>query len=110
MCIRDSTSPNAASLGKALDKVKHQLGVEVHVIGNNWSVDESLYGRCSDACVGFHAVQPFALFGDLIAAGSAGLLADHARFRALDGDPPGAYKTVRYVDGRVAVERAEPGV
>jgi hypothetical protein len=98
-----NTSPNAASLGKALQKVKNQLGIDVHVIGNNWSVDESLYGRCGDACVGFHAVQPFALFGDLTAAGSAGLVADHARYRVLDGDPPDAYKTVQYVYGRVAV-------
>jgi hypothetical protein len=98
-----NTSPNAASLGKALHKVKTQLGIDVHVIGNNWSVDESLYGRCGDACVGFHVVQPFALFGDPIAAGSAGLIADHARYRAIDGDPPGAYRTVQYVYGRVAV-------
>jgi ABC-type branched-subunit amino acid transport system substrate-binding protein len=98
-----NTSPNAASLGKALHKVKTQLGIDVHVIGNNWSVDESLYGLCGDACVGFHVVQPFALFGDRTAAGSAGLSADHARYRALDGDPPGAYRTVQYVYGRVAV-------
>ncbi|HEY0483670.1 MAG TPA: bifunctional serine/threonine-protein kinase/ABC transporter substrate-binding protein, partial [Kofleriaceae bacterium] len=98
-----NTSPNAASLGKALDKARAQYGIAVHVIGNNWSVDESLYDRCGDACVGFHVVQPFALFGDPTAAGTAGLLADHARHRALDGDPPGAYKTVQYVYGRVAV-------
>ncbi|HEX3765672.1 MAG TPA: bifunctional serine/threonine-protein kinase/ABC transporter substrate-binding protein [Kofleriaceae bacterium] len=98
-----NTSPNAASLGKALRKVKQQLGIDVHVIGNNWSVDESLYGRCGEPCVGFHAVQPFALFGDLTAAGTAALLADHARYRALDGEPPGAYRTVQYVYGRVAV-------
>ncbi|HEY6173191.1 MAG TPA: ABC transporter substrate-binding protein, partial [Kofleriaceae bacterium] len=98
-----NTSPNAASLGRALKKVKDQLGVAVHVIGNNWSVDESLYGRCGDACVGFHVVQPFALFGDPTAAGTAGLLADHARYRAVDGDAPDAYKIVQYVYGRVAV-------
>lgn len=98
-----NTSPNAASLGRALHKVKTQLGIDVHVIGNNWSVDESLYGRCGDACVGFHVVQPFALFGDPTAAGSAGLIADHARYRAIDGDPSGAYRTVQYVYGRVAV-------
>jgi len=98
-----NTSPNAASLGKALHKVKTQLGIDVHVIGNNWSVDESLYGRCGDACVGFHVVQPFALFGDPTAAGSPGLIADHARYRAIDGDPPGAHRTVQYVYGRVAV-------
>jgi branched-chain amino acid transport system substrate-binding protein len=98
-----NTSPNAASLGKALKKVKGQLGLEVHVIGNNWSVDESLYGRCGDACVGFHVVQPFALFGDPTAAGTPGLLADHARYRAVDGQPPDAYKIVQYVYGRVAV-------
>ncbi|HEX7838416.1 MAG TPA: ABC transporter substrate-binding protein, partial [Kofleriaceae bacterium] len=98
-----NTSPNAASLGKALEKVREQYGLDVHVIGNNWSVDESLYGRCGEPCVGFHAVQPFALFGDLTAAGTAGLLADHARYRAVDGDPPGAYKIVQYVYGRVAV-------
>jgi hypothetical protein len=98
-----NTSPNAASLGKALRKARDQLGLDIHVIGNNWSVDESLHGRCGDACVGFHVVQPFALFGDLTAAGTAGLLADHARYRAIDGEPPGAYRTVQYVYGRVAV-------
>ena len=98
-----NTSPNAASLGKALKKARELYGIDVHVIGNNWSVDESLYGRCGDACVGFHVVQPFALFGDPTAAGTAALLADHARYRALDGDPPGAYRTVQYVYGRVAV-------
>jgi hypothetical protein len=98
-----NTSPNAASLGRALRKVRDQLGLEVRVIGNNWSVDESLYGRCGDACVGFHVVQPFALFGDFTASGTAGLVADHARYRALDGDPPVAYRTVQYVYGRVAV-------
>jgi hypothetical protein len=98
-----NTSPNAASLGKALKKAHDQLGVAVHVIGNNWSVDESLYGRCGDACVGFHVVQPFALFGDPTAAGTAALLADHAHYRAVDGEPPDAHKIVQYVYGRVAV-------
>lgn len=98
-----NTSPNAASLGKALRKVKDQLGIDVRVIGNNWSVDESLYARCGDACAGFHVVQPFALFGDPTAAGTAALVADHARYRTVDGDPPGAYRTVQYVYGRVAV-------
>ena len=43
------------------------------------------------------------MFGDLTAAGTAGLLVDHATYRKLDGDPDDAYKTVQYVYGRVAV-------
>ena len=98
-----NTSTNTASLGKALKKAKDQYRLDVHVIGNNWSVDESLYSRCGAACTGFNVVQPFAMFGDLTAAGTAGLLVDHATYRKLDGDPEGAYKTVQYVYGRVAV-------
>jgi eukaryotic-like serine/threonine-protein kinase len=98
-----NTSTNTASLGKALKKAKDQLHLDVHLIGNNWSVDESLYARCGDACTGFNVVQPFALFGDLTAAGTAGLLTDHATYRKLDRDPEDAYKTVQYVYGRVAV-------
>jgi branched-chain amino acid transport system substrate-binding protein len=98
-----NTSTNTASLGKALKKAKDQYRLDVHLIGNNWSVDESLYARCGDACTGFNVVQPFALFGDLTAAGTAGLLTDHATYRKLDGDPEDAYKTVQYVYGRVAV-------
>jgi hypothetical protein len=98
-----NTSTNTASLGRALKKAKDQYRLDVHVIGNNWSVDESLYSRCGDACIGFDVVQPFGLFGDLTASGTAALLADHAAYRKLDGDPPDAYKTVQYVYGRVAV-------
>jgi len=98
-----NTSPNTASLGKALKKAKDQYGLELHLIGNNWSVDETLYTRCGDACLGFNVVQPFAMFGDLTASGTAALLADHATYRRLDGDPADAYKTVQYVYGRVAV-------
>ena len=98
-----NTSTNTASLGRALKKAKDQYRLDVHVIGNNWSVDESLYSHCGDACIGFDVVQPFGLFGDLTASGTAALLADHATYRALDGDPPDAYKTVQYVYGRVAV-------
>jgi hypothetical protein len=98
-----NTSPNAASLGRALAKARDHHGVALHVIGNNWSVDESLYGRCGDACVGFNVVQPFALFGEPTASGTARLLADHATYRRADGDPPDAYRTVQYVYGRVAV-------
>jgi serine/threonine protein kinase len=98
-----NTSTNTASLGKALKKAKDQYRLDVHVIGNNWSVDESLYSHCGDACIGFDVVQPFGLFGDLTASGTAALLADHATYRKLDGDPPDAYKTVQYVYGRVAV-------
>jgi tRNA A-37 threonylcarbamoyl transferase component Bud32 len=98
-----NTSANSAALGRAIAKATHAAGLEVHVIGNNWSVDESLFGRCGDACIGFHVVQPFAMFGDLTAAGTAGLLADHAKYRKLDGEPADAYRTVQYVYGRVAV-------
>ena len=48
-------------------------------------------------------VQPYALFGDLTMSGTQRLLADHATYRKVDGDPAGAYKTVQYVYGRVAV-------
>jgi serine/threonine protein kinase len=98
-----NTSTNTASLGKALKKARDQYRLDIHLIGNNWSVDESLYARCGDACTGFNVVQPFALFGDLTASGTAGLLTDHATYRKLDGDPADAYKTVQYVYGRVAV-------
>ena len=98
-----NTSANSAPLGRALAKAKRESAVDVHLIGNNWSVDESLHARCGDACAGFHAVQPFAMFGDATAAGTAGLLADHARYRKLDGDPADAYRTAQYVYGRVAV-------
>ena len=97
------TSANSASLGRAIAKAKQQSAVDVHIIGNNWSVDESLYGRCGDACAGFHVVQPFAMFGDPTAPGTAGLLTDHAKYRKLDGEPADAYRTVQYVYGRVAV-------
>ncbi len=59
--------------------------------------------RCGEACTGFLAVQPFAMFGDLTAAGTAALLADHERYRKLDGDPADAHRTAQYVYGRVAV-------
>jgi tRNA A-37 threonylcarbamoyl transferase component Bud32 len=98
-----NTSANSAWLGRALARAKQQHAIDVHLIGNNWAVDESLHARCGEACAGFHAVQPFAMFGDLTAAGTAGLLADHARYRKLDGEPEGAHRTVHYVYGRVAV-------
>ncbi|HEU4727621.1 MAG TPA: bifunctional serine/threonine-protein kinase/ABC transporter substrate-binding protein, partial [Kofleriaceae bacterium] len=98
-----NTSTNTASLGRALKKAKDQYRLDIHVIGNNWSLDETLYRRCGDACIGFDVVQPFGLFGDPTASGTRALLADHASYRKLDGDPPDAYQTVQYVYGRVAV-------
>ncbi|MBC7977373.1 MAG: ABC transporter substrate-binding protein [Myxococcales bacterium] len=98
-----NTSANTAALGRAIHKAKQTYGLDIHLIGNNWSVDESLYVRCGDACVGFNVVQPYALFGDLTTSGTARLLADHAAYRKLDGEPADAYKTVQYVYGRVAV-------
>jgi hypothetical protein len=97
------TSASSAALGRALAAVRREQGLDVRLIGNQWAVDESLHGRCGDACAGFYAVQPFAMFGDPTAAGTAALLADHARHRKLDGEPAGAYRTVQYVYGRVAV-------
>jgi ABC-type branched-subunit amino acid transport system substrate-binding protein len=98
-----NTSQNTIALGRALKKAKDQYHLDLHLIGNNWSVDESLYRRCGEACVGFAVVQPFGLFGDLTASGTAALLADHAAYRRLDGEPADAYRTVQYVYGRVAV-------
>jgi tRNA A-37 threonylcarbamoyl transferase component Bud32 len=98
-----NTSANSPLLARALARAKQQYALDVHLIGNNWSVDESLHRRCGHACAGFHAVQPFAMFGDLPASGTAALLADHARYRTLDGEPADAYRTVQYVYGRVAV-------
>jgi hypothetical protein len=98
-----NTSANTAALGRAISKAKEQYGLPIHLIGNSWSVDETLYARCGDACVGFNVVQPYALFGDLTMAGTARLLADHAAYRKLDGEPAEAYRTVQYVYGRVAV-------
>ncbi|HEY0189665.1 MAG TPA: ABC transporter substrate-binding protein, partial [Kofleriaceae bacterium] len=98
-----NTSGNTPALAKALKKARELYHVDLNVIGNNWSVDESLYAACGEPCVGFHVVQPFGLFGDRTASGTATLLADHATYRKLDGDPPDAYQTVQYVYGRVAV-------
>src|SRR5581483_10298020 len=82
---------------------KDQFHLDLHLLGNNWSVDESLYRQCGDACVGFSVVQPFGLFGDLTSSGTQALLADHAHFRAIDREPADAYETAQYVYGRVAV-------
>jgi ABC-type branched-subunit amino acid transport system substrate-binding protein len=98
-----NTSVNSASLGKALAKARALYHLEIQVIGNNWSVDESLQRRCGEPCVGFHVVQPFALFGDLTAQGTARMLADFTRYRQLDGEAPDAHRMVQYVYGRVAV-------
>jgi ABC-type branched-subunit amino acid transport system substrate-binding protein len=98
-----NTSKNTVALGKALKKAKDQFHLDLHLLGNNWSVDESLYRQCGEACVGFSVVQPFGLFGDRTASGTQAMLADHARFRAIDHEPADAYQTVQYVYGRVAV-------
>ncbi len=98
-----NTSVNTASLGKALAKARQQYGLTIQLIGNNWSVDESLYGQCGEPCVGFHVVQPFALFGDLSASGTARMLVDFAKYRAIDGEAPDEHRMVQYVYGRVAV-------
>lgn len=98
-----NTSTNTAALGKALAKARAQLGLQIQLIGNNWSVDESLYGQCGEPCVGFYVVQPFALFGDLTASGTARMLADFARYRQVDGEAKDAHRMVQYVYGRVAV-------
>ena len=98
-----NTSANTAVLGRVIQKASEQYGRAIHLIGNNWSVDESLYSRCGDACVGFAVVQPYALFGDLTMSGTQRLLADHATYRRIDREPADAYKIVQYVYGRVAV-------
>ena len=98
-----NTSVNTSSLGKALAKARAQSGLDIQVIGNNWSVDESLHRRCGEPCVGFYVVQPFALFGDLSASGTARMLADFARYREKDGEDAEAHRMVQYVYGRVAV-------
>lgn len=98
-----NTSTNTAALGKALAKARAQFGLQVQLIGNNWSVDESLYGQCGEPCVGFYVVQPFALFGDLTASGTARMLADFAKYRQVDGEAKDAHRMVQYVYGRVAV-------
>lgn len=98
-----NTSADTPALGRAIAKARALTGLPIQLIGNNWSVDELLYAQCGDACVGFHVVQPYALFGDPTMSGTAQLLADHARYRALDGEPVDAYRTVQYVYGRVAV-------
>lgn len=98
-----NTSANTTSLGRAIAKAKQRYGLALQLIGNNWSVDESLYGKCGAACVGFTVVQPYALFGDPTMSGTRRLLADHAAYRRLDGEPADAYQTVQYVYGRVAV-------
>lgn len=98
-----NTRVNAAHLGKALKKARAWMGFDVHVVADNWAVDEALPGLCGDACAGFDVVQPFAMFGDPSASGMAALLADHQRFRRADAEPADAYRVEQYVYGRVAV-------
>lgn len=98
-----NTSANTAALGRAIKKANDRFGLSTRLIGNNWSVDESLYERCGDACLGFAVVQPYALFGDPTMSGTRRMLADHAAYRRIDGEPADAFQTAQYVYGRVAV-------
>jgi hypothetical protein len=98
-----NTSANTAALGRAIKKANDRFGLSTRMIGNNWSVDESLYERCGDACLGFAVVQPYPLFGDPTTSGTRRMLADHATYRRIDGEPADAFQAVQYIYGRVAV-------
>lgn len=91
-------------LAKALDAVKRQLDVDVQIIVNAWGLDESVYATCGAACVGrVHGVMPFVAWGDKRAPEMAKVMALHDKYREIDGDPPHAFESVRYVQGYASV-------
>jgi hypothetical protein len=98
-----NTRTTLAYLGHALAAVKRSLGAAPNVIADNWAIDESLFGECGEACLGFHGVQPYPVFGDMSAAGMSRLLEVHAEGRRRDAELPSAHAAVQYVYGYVAV-------
>lgn len=90
-------------LGRALAAVKKSRGWSPKVITNNWSLDETLYPACGDACLGITGIHPYPVFGDRSSPGMQRVLDLHAASRAADGEPATAYATLQYVYGVVAV-------
>jgi ABC-type branched-subunit amino acid transport system substrate-binding protein len=95
------TRAELASLGKALARVKTDLGVAVSVVTNTYALDEALYAACGDGCVGFLGVQAFQAWGDPSATGMQDVMRVHAKYRAIDKEPDNAHRTVDYVAGYV---------
>ncbi len=111
-----NTRTSLASLGKALQAVRAQLGVSVTVIADTYALDEALYAACGAPCNGFLGVQPLPTYGDPALLNMANLVAVHDRWRANDGESAGLYATAEYVGGyvtadmwRILVERALDG-
>ncbi|MBI5545392.1 MAG: ABC transporter substrate-binding protein [Deltaproteobacteria bacterium] len=91
-------------LGRALHRVRSQLGLEVKVIGNTFAVDEGLYAQCGEPCLGFFGMQSSPAFGDLSVPGMAALVENHQAMRQRDGEAPELYRTMAYVQGYVAAK------
>jgi branched-chain amino acid transport system substrate-binding protein len=96
-----NTHTSLAFVGKALARVRTELGLDVHVVTQTWGVDEDLYAVCGDACAGFLGVQPLPIYGDGSIASMGELMRVHDKYRAVDGDPQPLYRTVSYVAGYV---------
>jgi hypothetical protein len=108
-----NTRTSLASLAKALQAVHAQLGVTVTVVADTYALDESLYGACGAACVGFLGVQPLPTFGDPDFVQMPELVREHGKYRMLDGENASLYSTAEYVGGyatadlwRIAAEAA----
>jgi ABC-type branched-subunit amino acid transport system substrate-binding protein len=97
-----NTRTTLARLGRALARVKANLGVAPKVISNTFGLDELLFAECGEACVGFYGVQPLPIFGDRSEPGMARLVEVHAAARAAENAPASLYATTPFVIGYVA--------
>lgn len=101
-----NTTKTSAFMGKAIDAMNTQLGLNVQLIVNNWGFDENLYTMCGAACVDkVHGIMPFVAYGDSRAGEMAKVMALHDKWRMRDMNTEGnvTYKNVRYVQGYVNV-------
>jgi branched-chain amino acid transport system substrate-binding protein len=120
-----NTTPDTATLARALGAANAALGLNVQIIVNNWAMDEALPVLCGSACADFvHGIMPFTAFGDT-SRGSTEMpkvVALHDKWRQRDYDEAAAagapdaklesHRNVRYVQGyvnalvfRIAAER-----
>ncbi|HEX2689632.1 MAG TPA: ABC transporter substrate-binding protein, partial [Kofleriaceae bacterium] len=101
-----NTTKTTAYLAKSLAKMNTALGLNVHLIVNNWGFDENLFGLCGSDCVDtVHGIMPFVAYGDNRAGEMAKVTALHDKWRQMDAATDGnvTYKNVRYVQGYVNV-------
>lgn len=93
-----------ARLGRALQRVRQRMKLDVNIIANNWALDESITEACGSDCTGFFGVQPLPAFGDGTASGMPRLLELHRTRRAAMNDAPTKHTTAAYVAGYVAAQ------